>query len=68
MAGLLAEGKGPKRKSKLTADTVAAIRRLREVECPTARRADIGVSQGSVRTRCLPMTTRAPRKRAPQRL
>ena len=30
MAGLLVEAKGPKRESKLTADTVAAIRRLRE--------------------------------------
>ena len=30
VAGLLAERKGPKRKSKLTADTVAAIRQLRE--------------------------------------
>ena len=30
VAGLLAERKGPKRKSKLTGDTVAAIRRLRE--------------------------------------
>jgi len=30
LAGLLAERKGPKRKSKLTGDTVAAIRRLRE--------------------------------------
>ena len=29
VAGLLAERKGPKRKSKLTGDTVAAIRRLR---------------------------------------
>ena len=30
VAGLLAERKGPKRKSKLTGDTVAAIRRLRD--------------------------------------
>jgi hypothetical protein len=30
MDGLLPERKGPKRKSKLTGDTVAAIRRLRE--------------------------------------
>jgi hypothetical protein len=30
VVGLLAERKGPKRKSKLTGDTVAAIRRLRE--------------------------------------
>ena len=50
VAGLLAERKGPKRKSKLTADTVAAIRRLREGGASyRAIAADIGVSQGSVR-------------------
>ncbi len=50
VAGLLAERKGPKRKSKLTADTVAAIRRLREGGASyRAVGADIGVSQGSVR-------------------
>ena len=50
MAGLLGEAKGPKRKSKLTADTVAAIRRLREDGVSyRAIAADIRVSQGSVR-------------------
>ena len=50
VAGLLAEAKGPKRKSKLTADTVAAIRRLREDGVSyRGIAADIGVSQGSVR-------------------
>ena len=50
VAGLLAEPKGPKRKSKLTADTVAAIRRLREGGASyRAIAAEIGVSQGSVR-------------------
>ena len=50
VAGLLAERKGPKRKSKLTADTVAAIRRLREGGASyRAVGADIGVSQSSVR-------------------
>src|SRR6476659_296412 len=50
VAGLLAERKGPKRKSKLTADTVAAIRQLREGGASyRAVGADIGVSQGSVR-------------------
>jgi transposase len=50
VAGLLAEPKGPKRKSKLTADTVAAIRRLREDGVSyRGIAADIGVSQDSVR-------------------
>jgi len=50
VAGLLAEAKGPKRKSKLTADTIAAIRRLREGGASyRGIGADIGVSQGSVR-------------------
>ncbi len=50
VAGLLAERKGPKRKSKLSADTVAAIRRLREGGASyRAVAADIGVSLGSVR-------------------
>ena len=51
VAGLLGERKGPKRKSKLTADTVAAIRRLRDGGASyRAIAAEIGVSQGSVRT------------------
>src|SRR4029078_1402167 len=42
--------KGPKRKSKLTADTVAAIRQLREGGASyRAVGADIGVRQGGVR-------------------
>ena len=48
--GLLGERKGPKRKSKLTADTVEAIARLRDGG--TSYRgiaAEIGVSEGSVR-------------------
>ncbi len=50
VAGLLAERKGPKRKSKLSADTVAAIRGLREGGASyRAVAADIGVSLGSVR-------------------
>ena len=51
VAGLLGERKGPKRKSKLTDDTVAAIRRLRE--CGATYRAiavETGVSAGSIRT------------------
>ena len=50
VAGLLAERKGPKRKSKLTGDMVAAIRRLRE-DGSSYRgiAADTGVSVGSVR-------------------
>ena len=50
LAGLLAERKGPKRKSKLTADTVVAIRRLREDGSSyRAIAAATGVSEGSVR-------------------
>jgi hypothetical protein len=50
VAGLLAERKGPKRKSKLTGDTVAAIRRLREGGASYRGIAtDTGVSEGSVR-------------------
>ena len=49
VAGLLAERKGPKRKSKLTGDTVAAIRRLREGGASyRAVAAATGVSEGSV--------------------
>ena len=51
VAGLLGERKGPKRKSKLTADMVAAIRRLRDGGASyRAVAAEVGVSQGSVRT------------------
>ena len=51
VAGLLGERKGPKRKSKLTADMVAAIRRLRDGGVSyRAVAAEVGVSQGSVRT------------------
>ena len=50
VAGLLAEPKGPKRKSKLTADTVAAIRRLRQDGVSyRGIAAAAGVSVGSVR-------------------
>jgi transposase len=50
VAGLLAERKGPKRKSKLTGDTVAAIRRLRAGGASyRGIAADTGVSVGSVR-------------------
>ena len=50
MAGLLVEAKGPKRESKLTADTVVAIRRLREDGVSNRGiAADMRVSQGSVR-------------------
>jgi prepilin-type processing-associated H-X9-DG protein len=50
VAGLFAERKGPKRKSKLTGDTVAAIRGLRESgESYRAIAAGTGVSEGSVR-------------------
>ena len=50
VAGLLPEYKGPKRKSKLTADTVAAIRGLRDGGA-TYRgiAASTGLSQGSIR-------------------
>src|SRR6267378_972124 len=50
VSGLLAEPKGPKRKSKLTADTVAAIRRLREDGASyRGIAAATGLSAGSVR-------------------
>ena len=50
VAGLFAERKGPKRKSKLTADTVAAIRRLRAGGASyRGIAAAAGVSVGSVR-------------------
>jgi hypothetical protein len=51
VAGLVGERKGPKRKSKLTADMVAAIRRLRDGGASyRAIAAATGLSQGSVRT------------------
>ena len=50
VAGLFAEPKGPKRKSKLTADAVAAIRRLRAGGASyRGIAAAAGVSVGSVR-------------------
>lgn len=50
VAGLIGERKGPKRKSKLTDDTVAAIRRLREDGLSyRGIAAQIGVSEGSAR-------------------
>lgn len=49
VAGLLTERKGPKRKSKLTPDTVAAIRRLRAGGASYRTvAATVGVSLGSV--------------------
>ncbi|HZE15764.1 MAG TPA: helix-turn-helix domain-containing protein, partial [Mycobacterium sp.] len=55
VAGLLPERKGPKRKSKLTGDTVAAIRRLREGGASyRAVAAATGVSEGSVRNALKP--------------
>jgi hypothetical protein len=54
VAGLLAEPKGPKRKSKLTADTVAAIARLRDGGASyRAIAAETAVSQGSIRVALL---------------
>ena len=54
VAGLLAERKGPKRKSKLIAATVAAIARLRDGGASyRAIAAATGVSQGSVRAALL---------------
>ena len=65
VAGLLAERKGPKRKSKLTGDTVAAIRRLREDGASyRAIAAATGVSEGSVRNAL--NATLTPRSLAPQ--
>jgi len=55
VAGLLPERKGPKCKSKLTGDTVAAIRRLREGGASyRAIAAATGVSEGSVRNALTP--------------
>ena len=55
MAGLLPERKGPKRKSKLTDATVAAIHRLRESGASLrAVAAATGVSEGSVRNALKP--------------
>ncbi|KZS58097.1 hypothetical protein A4G28_05780 [Mycobacterium ostraviense] len=55
VAGLLPERKGPKRKSKLSADTVAAIYRLREGGASyRAVAAATGVSEGSVRNALRP--------------
>ena len=59
VAGLLAERKGPKRKSKLTAATVAAIAGLRDGGASyRAIAAATGVSQGSVRTALRPRRRR----------
>ena len=61
LAGLLAERKGPKRKSKLTGDTVAAIRRLREDGASyRAIAAAAGVSEGSVRNALTDTDTEEP--------
>jgi hypothetical protein len=50
VAGLLGERKGPKRKSKLTDDMIAAVRGLREDGLSyRGIGAEIGVSEGSVR-------------------
>src|SRR6201998_2247645 len=55
VAGLLPERKGPKRKSKLTGDTLAAIGRLREGGASyRAIAAATGVSEGSVRNALKP--------------
>jgi hypothetical protein len=55
VAGLLPERKGPKRKSKLTGDTVAAIRRLHAGGAShRAVAAATGVSEGSVRNALKP--------------
>jgi transposase len=55
VAGLLPERKGPKRKSKLTVDTVAAIRRLRAGGASyRGVAAATGVSEGSVRNALKP--------------
>jgi prepilin-type processing-associated H-X9-DG protein len=54
VAGLLGEPKGPKRKSKLIADTVARIQRLRDSGASyRAIAAETGVSEGSVRNALL---------------
>ncbi len=55
VAGLLPERKGPKRKSKLTGDTLAAIGQLREGGASyRAIAAATGVSEGSVRNALKP--------------
>ena len=55
VAGLLSERKGPKRKSKLTGDTIAAICGLREGGASyRAIAAATGVSEGSVRNALKP--------------
>ena len=55
VAGLVPERKGPKRKSKLTGDTVAAIRRLRDAGASyRSVAAATGVSEGSVRNALKP--------------
>jgi hypothetical protein len=55
VAGLVPERKGPKRKSKLTGDTVAAIRRLRaDGASHRSVAAATGVSEGSVRNALKP--------------
>ena len=65
VAGLLAERKGPKRKSKLAADTVAAIHRLRGGGASyRAIAAETGVSRGSVRN-ALVLTHGGPRTEEP---
>src|SRR6202171_6206140 len=80
VAGLLGERKGPKRKSKLTADTVAAIQCLRDGGASyRAIAAETGVSEGSVRNAlvladhgartekaCLATTSDAPPEPAPE--
>ncbi len=54
VAGLLGERKGPKRKSKLTDDTVATIRGLRDGGASyRAIAAQTGLSQGSIRVALL---------------
>ena len=65
VAGLLGERKGPKRKSRLTADTVATITRLREGGASyRAIAADTGVSEGSVRNALLLADDSAPTEKA----
>jgi transposase len=62
VAGLFAERKGPKRKSKLTADSVAAIRRLRAGGASyRGIAAAAGVSVGSVRNALRDTGTEEPR-------
>jgi hypothetical protein len=59
-AGLLTQRKGPKRKSKLTPDTVAAIRRLRAGGASYRTvAATVGVSVGSVHNALRPIGTGA---------